>query len=112
MCLTKVLSEFLSVSLSEFLCEDILGAAQFFGSLQILLSSLPLSTGGFGITRASNIFHYVFLSSALITQKCKQGYWHPLHCPPLMPQVSLPSRPHRYLSTLLTQSSLLAMALW
>ena len=50
-------------ALSEFLREDILGAAQFFGSLQILLSSLPLSQGGLGITLASDLFHFAFLSS-------------------------------------------------
>ena len=54
-CLTYLLRSF-DTALYEFLLEDILGSAQFFGSLQILLSSLPLSGGGQGITRASDLF--------------------------------------------------------
>ena len=52
-------------TLSEFLREEILGVAQFLISLQILLSSLPLSLGGLGMTPASDRFAFTFLSSHL-----------------------------------------------
>ena len=50
-------------ALSECLREDILGASQFFGELQVRLSSLPLSMGGLGITRATDILAFAFIAS-------------------------------------------------
>ena len=60
-------------ALSDCLREDILMAAQYFGELQIRLSALPLSKGGLGITRATDIFSYAFLSSRFDTADLQTG---------------------------------------
>ena len=45
--------------------DDILGTTQYFGSLKVLLSSLPLNQGGLVTSRTSDVFQYAFLSSCL-----------------------------------------------
>ena len=59
-----------------------MGAIQGFGSLQVLLSSLPLSKGGLGITRASDIFSLAFLSSHLNSLDLQSGLLASAMLPP------------------------------
>ena len=49
-------------ALSKCLREDILGASLFFGELQVRISSLPLSMGGLGITRATDFLAFAFIA--------------------------------------------------
>ena len=60
-------------ALKDLLREAILGHAQFFRSLQVLLSSLPLSKGELGISRAVDFFSFAFLSSSLDTLPLQTG---------------------------------------
>ena len=48
-------------------------AAQFFGELQVRLSALPLSKGDLGITRATDLFSFAFLSSRFDTADLQSG---------------------------------------
>ena len=74
-------------TLTSCLREDILGHAQYFGSLQILLSSLPLSKGGLGITKAVDLFSFAFLSSSLDTQSLQAGLLASVALPPTDPAI-------------------------
>ena len=60
-------------ALTDCLREDILVSAQYFGDLQSRLASLPLSLGGLGITRASDLFCFAFLSSRFDTLDLQTG---------------------------------------
>ena len=60
-------------ALTDCLREEILGHAQYFGSMQVLLSSLPLRKGGLGITRVVDLFSFAFLSSNLDTLPLQIG---------------------------------------
>ena len=54
-------------ALTQFLPEEIPSAALFFEPLKVLHFSLPLSKGKQGITRASDLFSFTFVSSRLDT---------------------------------------------
>ena len=72
-------------SLSKCLREDILGASQFFGELNNRLSSLPLSMGGLGITRATDILAFAFIALRHDTVELQNGLLAASALPPTDP---------------------------
>ena len=81
-------------ALSKYLREDILGVSQFLSELQIRLSSLPLSMGGLGVTRATDILAFAFSASRHNIVELQTGLQAASH-PPYRNPPYLPCTGHR-----------------